>query len=195
MQGLADGYFVLPQTIGNYLAAARLEPATGGEAFRDAELRTSERIDGLLKLEGKRSVESIHRELGRILWEACGMSRNRSGLVDALERIPQLRDEFWQNAAVPGAADTLNMALEKAGRVADFLELGELMCRDALAREESCGCHLREEYQTSEGEAQRRDDEFCHVAAWEHRGADTEPALHHEHLNFEEVALTERSYK
>ena len=195
MQGLADGYFVLPQTIGNYFAGTRMAAVSGNSEFDLAKSRIDDHIGRLLRLEGSRSIESIHRELGRILWEACGMSRSQSGLLDAITRIPELRQEFWQNAAVPGTASDLNMSLEKAGRVADFLELGELMCRDALARAESCGCHFREEYQTDEGEAQRNDEEFCHVSAWQYQGDDALPTQHREALQFEHVELTERSYK
>ncbi len=195
MQGLADGYFILPPTISNYLASAKLRSVSGNREFRDAELRVNADIQSLLRLNGKRSVESFHRELGHILWEACGMSRTRSGLLDALARIPALRQEFRDNAVVSGDGNALNMSLERAGRVADFIELGELMCRDALDREESCGCHFREEYRTAEGEARRNDDAFCHVAAWQYQGKDTEPARHQEKLAFEEVQLVERSYK
>jgi succinate dehydrogenase / fumarate reductase flavoprotein subunit len=195
MQGLADGYFVLPHTIGNYFAGERLESVSTSSELESTGKRTASDIERLMGLNGKRSVESIHRELGKILWEACGMSRSQDRLRSALERIPELREEFWSNAAIPGSASGLNMALEKAGRIADFLELGELMCRDALAREESCGCHLRTEYQTADGEAQRNDDEFCHVSAWQHRGNEAEPLEHRENLVFEELALVERSYK
>jgi len=195
MQGLADGYFVLPQTIGGYFAAEQLGSVSGHELFEAVEKDVDGRLKHLLKLNGKRSVESIHRELGRILWEACGMSRGRTNLAEALDRIPQLRQEFFENAVIPGSGHQLNLSLEKAGRIADFLELGELMCRDALAREESCGCHLRDEYQTEEGEAKRDDDNFCHVSSWRYEGENAEPSLHHEQLEFEEVKLVERSYK
>jgi succinate dehydrogenase / fumarate reductase flavoprotein subunit len=195
MQGLADGYFILPQTIGNYFAGERLDAVSGSPDFEAAETRIESRIDGLLRLKGKRSVESIHRELGRILWRACGMSRSRAGLTEALQQIPALRQEFWEHAAICGSGGELNQLLEKAGRVADFLELGELMCRDALAREESCGCHFREEYQSTEGEAKRNDEAFCHVSAWQYRGDDAQPVQHQEALCFEEVKLAERSYK
>jgi succinate dehydrogenase / fumarate reductase flavoprotein subunit len=195
MQGLADGYFVLPQTIGSYFAGTRLDDASGKPEFRAAEERIGTRILRLLQLKGTQSVESIHRELGRILWQACGMSRNGAGLKDALVRIPELRRAFWENAALCGSGGELNQLLEKAGRIADFLELGELMCRDALAREESCGCHLREEHQSPEGEAVRNDQEFSYVSAWQYRGQEAEPALHREDLEFEEVELVERSYK
>lgn len=195
MQGLADGYFVLPQTIGGYLAAAKPADRTTEQESHAAMERQQKRLDRLLSLNGTRSVESIHRELGRTLWEACGMSRSRDGLQVALQRIPELRDRLWNDAAIPGGGRQLNMTLEKAGRIADFLELGELMCRDALNREESCGCHLREEFQTAEGEAKRDDEQFCHVSAWQFQGEDADPVEHREPLVFDEVQLTERSYK
>jgi succinate dehydrogenase / fumarate reductase flavoprotein subunit len=195
MQGLADGYFVLPQTIGSYFAGVALDDVTGRPEFSSAKSAVDERLNRLLQLNGQRSVESIHRELGRILWECCGMSRSEPGLTEAIKRIPELRQEFWENAAVPGSAEQLNMSLEKAGRIADFLELGELMCRDALARAESCGCHLREEYQTDEGEARRDDEAFCHVTAWQYDGEGSEPIEQRESLDFEAVELAERSYK
>ncbi len=194
MQGLADGYFVLPQTIGNYLSASRRLPAVNGE-LQDGARRVTDRVGKLLALRGNRTVESFHRELGRVMWQYCGMSRGREGLLEAIEKIQQLREEFWSSACVPGDHTHLNMALEKAGRVADFLELGELMCRDALTREESCGCHLREEYQTADGEAQRNDEQFAHVAAWNCHGEDHEPVRQQEELVFSEVKVAERSYK
>ena len=149
----------------------------------------------LLEIRGTRTVDSIHRELGKLMWNKCGMARNAAGLQEALERIPQLREEFWRNVNVPGSDTELNQALERAGRVADFLELSELMCRDALHREESCGGHFREEYQTEDGEALRDDEHFAYVAAWEYTGRDTEPRLHQEPLDFEYVHLAQRSYK
>ncbi|OHB77356.1 MAG: succinate dehydrogenase flavoprotein subunit, partial [Planctomycetes bacterium RBG_16_64_10] len=195
MQGLADGYFILPQTIAGYLAGARLDQVAPNGTLRQAEQRVEQRLAALLKLRGSRSVGSFHRALGSILREACGMTRSRAGLQQALAQIPALREEFWQSAAVAGGGAELNMTLERAGRVADFLELGELMCRDALARDESCGCHFREEYQTAEGEARRDDAHFCHVAAWAYRG-DEQPAMRiEEPLEFEEASLVERSYK
>jgi len=197
MQGLADGYFVLPSTIGNYLAQAKLDKAdTAHAAFRDAEKEVRARTDKLTA--GKkagRSVDSFHRELGKIMWDRCGMARNAPGLQDALQKIPALREQFHAQVAVTGSGEELNQQLEKAGRVADFLELGELMCRDALQREESCGGHFREEYQTPEGEAQRNDDKFCYAAAWEWKGENQAQALHKEPLSFEHVHLTQRSYK
>jgi len=196
MQGLADGYFVLPYTIGDYLASTRLESVnTGHPAFREAESSAQGRLDRLLSINGSRSVDSFHRELGHILWENCGMARNREGLQHALRRIPELRAEFWENVRVPGAAATLNQSLEKAGRVADFLEFAELMCLDALTREESCGGHFRTEYQTPDGEAQRDDANFAHAAVWEYTGEGQAPTRHVEPLHFEFVKLATRSYK
>jgi succinate dehydrogenase / fumarate reductase flavoprotein subunit len=149
----------------------------------------------LLSVNGARTVDSFHRELGKIMWEHCGMGRNERGLKAALEKIPALREEFWSDVKVPGEGEEFNQSLEKAGRVADFIELGELMCHDALEREESCGGHFREEHQTAEGEALRNDEDFCHVAAWEYAGPDSKPTLHKEPLEFEHVHLTTRSYK
>ncbi|MES2123158.1 MAG: fumarate reductase/succinate dehydrogenase flavoprotein subunit [Gemmatimonadota bacterium] len=196
MQGLADGYFILPYTIGDYLAGAKLEAVdTSHQAFREAELEATTRLDRLLGINGNRSVDSFHKELGHILWERCGMARNRAGLEEALQRIPELRAEFWENVKVPGAAETLNQSLERAGRVADFLEFGELMCADALVREESCGGHFRTEYQTEDGEALRDDEHFSHAAVWEYQGAGQAPVRHIEPLSFEFVKLATRSYK
>jgi succinate dehydrogenase / fumarate reductase flavoprotein subunit len=196
MQGLADGYFVLPYTIGDYLATAKLEKVDASHAaFREAEACVAERTERLLGIKGKRTVDSFHRELGKIMWDYCGMSRNESGLEHALQRIPELREEFWRNVNVPGTGVELNQALEKAGRVADFLELGELICRDALHRRESCGGHFREESQTPEGEALRDDEHFAYVAAWEYAGDGASPVLHKEPLSFEHVHLAQRSYK
>jgi succinate dehydrogenase / fumarate reductase flavoprotein subunit len=196
MQGLADGYFILPSTISDYLAGARLAPVDTSHAeFRRVEADVAERMRSFLAIKGKRTVDSFHRELGRLLWDRCGMARNAAGLRDALARIPELREEFWRNVNVPGSDAELNQALEKAGRVADFLELGELMCRDALHREESCGGHFREEYQTEDGEARRDDEQFAYVAAWEYTGHLQSPRLHREPLAFEYVPLAQRSYK
>jgi succinate dehydrogenase / fumarate reductase flavoprotein subunit len=195
MQGLADGYFVIPATIGNYLAGVKPgAPAEVHPEVRAAETGVQARVQKLLGIKGKRSPTSFHRELGQIMWEYCGMARNKAGLETALRKLPALRDEFWQNLTVPGTGDELNQSLELAGRVADFLELGELMCRDALAREESCGGHFREEYQ-DEGEARRDDSRFCHAAVWEHTGDGTAPLRHEEPLVFENVHLATRSYK
>jgi succinate dehydrogenase / fumarate reductase flavoprotein subunit len=196
MQGLADGYFVLPYTIGHYLATAKPGPVeTSHAAFTEVEQEVAHRTRRLLEIRGKRTVDSIHQELGRIMWNHCGMSRTAEGLTQALEHIPALREEFWQNVTVPGTAEQLNQSLEKAGRLADFLEFGELMCRDALDRSESCGGHFRAEHQTSDGEALRDDERFAHVSVWQYRGSDTAPTLHHEPLTFDHVALAQRSYK
>jgi len=196
MQGLADGYFVLPNTINDYLASAELsKTGTDHEAFAEAEKAAQDKLDKLLAINGGRTVDDFHRELGLLLWENCGMGRNEAGLKEALERIPQIRAEFWKNVNVPGSADDLNQALEKANRVADFMEFAELMVKDALNRAESCGGHFREESQTEEGEALRNDDEFAYVGAWEFQGVENEPMLHKEELEFEEVKLSQRSYK
>ncbi|MBC8323551.1 MAG: fumarate reductase/succinate dehydrogenase flavoprotein subunit [Candidatus Marinimicrobia bacterium] len=196
MQGLADGYFILPYTIGDYLSGKLGEKASvDNDAFSKTETDVKNRIENLLSINGNRTVDDIHKELGLILWENVGMARNKSGLEKAIESIPKLKDEFWKNVKVTGTADELNPELEKAGRVADFLELGELMARDALNREESCGGHFREEHQTEENEAKRNDEEFSYVAAWEHKGDDLTAKLHKEELVFENVELTTRSYK
>jgi succinate dehydrogenase / fumarate reductase flavoprotein subunit len=199
MQGLADGYFVVPYTIGNYLAAllgsGRTKLDAGTASFGDAERGVRDRVSRLLSIRGKRSVDSFHRELGRVLWEKCGMARNAAGLRQAVEEIPRLREEFWRDVAVLGDSESLNQSLERAGRVADFLELGELVCRDALHREESCGGHFREEHQTPEGEALRDDENFRYVAAWEWTGDGSPQALHKEPLEFDHVHLAQRSYK
>jgi succinate dehydrogenase / fumarate reductase flavoprotein subunit len=196
MQGLADGYFVIPYTIGDYLARRGKCPVDAGHAaFRGAVQEARERTDRLLSIKGQRTPDSFHRELGRLIWDHCGMARNAPGLRQALERIPTLRDQFWQDLRVTGEGQALNQTLEKAGRVADFLEFADLMCRDALTRDESCGGHFREEHQTEEGEAVRNDEEFTHVSAWEFTGVGSEPNLHKEPLTFEYVPLTTRSYK
>jgi succinate dehydrogenase / fumarate reductase flavoprotein subunit len=196
MQGLSDGYFILPNTISHYLGSAKLAPiAPDHPAVRAAEAEAEGRVQRLLGVRGQRTVASFHRELGKIMWEYCGMARSAAGLQRALELIPALRAEFWRDVQVPGGNDTLNQSLEHALRLADFLELGELMCRDALQREESCGGHFREEYQTEDGEALRDDDRFAYVAAWEFTGDDRTPALHKEPLHFEYVQLAQRSYK
>jgi succinate dehydrogenase / fumarate reductase flavoprotein subunit len=196
MQGLADGYFILPYTIGDYLVDAKLPRVDASHAaFREVQGEVTEKINHLLGIKGKRTVDSFHRELGRLLWEYCGMARNATGLKDALQKIPELRQEFWQNVIVSGAHEELNQSLEKAGRVADFLEFAELMCIDALERNESCGAHFREEHQTPEGEPLRDDLNYCHVAAWEFAGVGKTPILHKEPLTFENVHLTQRSYR
>lgn len=195
MQGLADGYFVLPYTIGDYIAGTKLEKLDNTHAaFRSAEESVRSQQNRLLAIKGKRTVDSFHKELGKIMWEYCGMARDRAGLTKALELIPALKEEFWQNVNVPGSGDSLNQSLEKAGRVADFIELGELMCRDALDREESCGGHFRTEYQ-EDGEAKRNDDEYAYVAAWEYAGEGKAPILNKEPLVYENVHLSTRSYK
>ncbi len=197
MQGLADGYFVLPYTIGDYLARHMGEEPlpTDHEAFREAESGVQARIEKLLSNDGSRTPESFHRELGRLAWDHCGMSRTREGLLEALAKLPELKERFWREIKVVGDGAELNQSLEVAGRVADFLELAELMCRDALEREESCGTHFRTEYQSAEGEALRNDEQFTYVAAWEWAGEGEEPRLHKEQLEFENVELSQRSYK
>ncbi len=195
MQGLADGYFVLPYTIGDYLAESLGDPPlpTDSPAFVETRAEVEDRISHLMGINGSRTVDYFHRELGKIMWDQCGMARNESGLEKALSEIPALKAEFYNDVRVPGRADGLNQSLEKAGRVADFFELGELMCRDALNRRESAGGHFREESQTEEGEALRDDEEFSYVAAWEF--TDSDPILHKEQLEFENVQLSQRSYK
>ena len=196
MQGLADGYFVLPATIGNYVGGTKLDRIDASHpAMRKGVEDARAMNHKLLGIKGKRTVDSVHRELGKVMWEYCGMARNADGLRKALEIIPQLREEFWRNVNVTGGEAELNQALEKAGRVADFLELGELMCLDALHRNESCGGHFREEYQTPDGEALRDDEQFAYVAAWEHAGSGRPPVLNKEPLTFENVKLSQRSYK
>jgi succinate dehydrogenase / fumarate reductase flavoprotein subunit len=196
MQGLADGYFVIPYTIGGYLADSKLAKINPDHAAcKDAEREASARIEKLLSIKGKRTVDSIHRELGLMLWNKCGMSRDEAGLKELLEQIPSLREEFWRDVTVTGSMGTFNQVLERAGRVADFLEFAETMVRDALDRRESCGGHFREESQTEDGEALRDDENFSHVSAWEWQGANNTSALHKEPLNFEEVHPTQRSYK
>ncbi len=197
MQGLADGYFILPYTIQNYLADQITVPSipTDHPEFKKAEEAVKERINKLMNIKGKRSVDSFHRELGHIMWNYVGMAREGKKLQEAIEKIKSLRKEFWENVEIPGSPEGINVELEKANRVADFLELGELMARDALNREESCGGHYRIEYQTEEGEALRRDDEFMYVAAWEYKGQDQEPELNKEPLIFEETEVKTRNYK
>jgi succinate dehydrogenase / fumarate reductase flavoprotein subunit len=196
MQGLADGYFVLPYTIGDYLARNRSDDVnTDHPACAEVEADVRARIDRLLAAGGKRSASSLHREVGRVVWEACGMSRNAQSLRAAIDRVSELREEFWTTVLVPGGGEDLNQALENAGRVADFFELAELMCRDALERDESCGAHFREEHQTDEGEAQRDDERFSYSAVWEFTGDGQTPRLHKEPLTFEYVKPAQRSYK
>jgi len=194
MQGLADGYFIIPYTIGHYLAgvpASSLADATSS-AFTSIETEVRAKLDKLVDVRGKRSIDSFHKQLGHVMWEGCGMARSKESLEGALAKIPELRDEFWSDVSVLGSKDTFNQSLEKAGRVADFLEFSELLCRDALLREESCGGHFRVEHATPDGEAKRDDERFCHVAVWEHGPT---PQRHVEQLVFENVKLATRSYK
>jgi succinate dehydrogenase / fumarate reductase flavoprotein subunit len=197
MQGLADGYFVLPATISGELSKqlGTAPVSTTDPAFQEAEEAVRERQGHLLGLRGSRTADWFHRKLGRTLWEYCGMARNAEGLAHARKEIAQLREEFWSDVNVPGDGQSLNQSLEKAGRVADFIELGELLCQDAEQRAESCGCHFREESQTPDGEAMRNDADFAYVSAWEFDGAGKPGCLHKEPLEFESVHLTQRSYK
>jgi succinate dehydrogenase / fumarate reductase flavoprotein subunit len=196
MQGLADGYFVIPYTLGAYLASTQMPAVTAShDAFTEAEVASRDRLTQLLSIQGDKTVMAFHRQLGRLLWDFVGMSRSREGLESAIAQIQDLRQEFWQTLKIPGKANMMNQNLEFAGRVADFMELAELMARDALHREESCGGHFREEHQTADGEAKRDDGYFAYVAAWEHQGRDRLPKLHKEELQFEAVELTQRSYK
>jgi succinate dehydrogenase / fumarate reductase flavoprotein subunit len=196
MQGLADGYFIAPYTIADYLAGAKLQKAdTNHPAFAEAENEVRQRIQRFLNIRGSRSVDSFHRELGHIMWELCGMERTDASLREALAKIPALREEFWQNVNVLGTNEEMNQQLEKAGRVADFLELGELLCIDALHRTESCGGHFRAESQTPDGEALRDDEHFSYVAAWKFTGVNDAPELYKEPLEFEYVHPSQRSYK
>jgi succinate dehydrogenase / fumarate reductase flavoprotein subunit len=197
MQGLADGYFILPYTIGDYLADEIMTPQvdTNSAEFEAAEKAVTERIEKLFNIKGSKPVDYFHKRLGQIMWDHVGMARNAKGLKKAIEEIKAIRVEFWKDVRIPGELDNLNPELEKAGRVADFLEIGELMARDALARNESCGGHFREESATEEGEAKRNDEEFTYVSCWEYKGEGEEPTLHKEDLVFENVKLTQRSYK
>ncbi len=197
MQGLADGYFVIPYTVQNYLADELHTPRmdTNSGEFAKVKADVKAHIDELMNIKGTESVDSIHKRLGHIMWEHVGMGRTKEGLQEGIKQIQELRAEFWKNVRIPGSANELNVELEKANRVADFLELGELIARDALHREESCGGHFREEYQTEEGEALRQDDKFAYVGAWEYKGKDVEPELHKEELKFEFVELKQRNYK
>jgi len=196
MQGLADGYFVAPYTVGDYLGSTKLEKV-GPE--HPACLEAEENVTGitrrLLAAKGKRTVDSFHRDLGKLLWEKCGMGRNAKGLQEALDQIPGMREEYWRNVNVLGTNEEFNQCLERAGRVADYFELAELLCLDALARDESCGCHLREEHQTPDGEALRDDANFCHTAVWEYQGPGRKPERHKEPLQFDYVHPAQRSYK
>ena len=196
MQGLADGYFVIPNTVNNYLATMK-EKRPGADHAECVKAVTETRayVNNLLAVKGKRTVSDFHRQLGNLMWEKCGMARDKAGLEEALREIPKIREEFWKNVNVTGEGEELNQALEKAGRVADFIELAELICKDALHREESCGGHFRSEYQTEDGEALRQDDKFAYVAAWEYKGIGQQPEMHKEPLNYEEIKLATRSYK
>jgi succinate dehydrogenase / fumarate reductase flavoprotein subunit len=196
MQGLADGYFVIPYTIGNYLANAKPAKVTADAPEAKAALANATGITKkLLAVNGKRTVDSFHRELGKLVWDKCGMGRNANGLKEALQQIPAMREEFWKNVRVLGSNEEFNQSLEKAGRVADFFELAELLCLDALNRNESCGGHFREEYQTPEGEALRDDANYSYVAAWEYAGEGKTPILNKEPLEFKYVHPSQRSYK
>jgi len=196
MQGLSDGYFVLPYTIGGYLASQSLTDVnTSHQAFKDSENQLNEKLNKLMNINGKRTVDDIHKELGHYMWEYCGMARNDAGLKEAIQKISALREEFWENVNVTGSSKDFNQTLEKGYRLADYLEFGELLARDALTREESCGGHFREESQTDENEAKRDDENFCHASAWEYAGEGKTPILNKEPLVFETVKLTQRSYK
>jgi len=196
MQGLADGYFILPYTVGNYLASTQFDNVdVSHPACKEAEASVNEITRRLLAVKGKRTVDSLHRELGKLVWEHCGMSREEGGLQTAIGKIGELREEFWKNITVPGSDEDINQALEKAGRLADYFELADLMCRDALERRESCGGHFRVDWQTPEGEALRDDENFSHVAVWEYQGEGKQPLRHSEWLSFEYVKPAQRSYK
>jgi succinate dehydrogenase / fumarate reductase flavoprotein subunit len=197
MQGLADGYFVLPYTIQNYLADEIRTPrmSTDGAEFKEAAQTAQARLEKLMNIKGKTPVDDFHKKLGKIMWEYVGMARNEAGLKKAITLIQEVRKEFWSDVRIPGELNELNPELEKAHRVADFLELGELMARDALNRNESCGGHFREEYQTPEGEALRNDEVYNYVAAWEYAGPDKEPILNKEPLNYEFIEVKQRNYK
>jgi succinate dehydrogenase / fumarate reductase flavoprotein subunit len=196
MQGLADGYFVIPYTIGDYLATTKLEKVTTDHPeFKKVEEEAKTKINKIININGKRTPTSFHRELGSIMWEYSGMARNDAGLRKALELVPKVREEFWQNLTVTGTNEELNVVLEKALRVADFLEFAEVLLWDALERDESCGAHFRTEHQTPEGEAERNDEKFAHVAAWEYTGVGNKPIRNVEPLEFENVKLAVRSYK
>jgi succinate dehydrogenase / fumarate reductase flavoprotein subunit len=196
MQGLADGYFVIPYTLGGYLAGTVLpDVKLDHAAFRDATRWATENIQKLLSIKGTRTVDELHRELGQILWEHCGMSRSESGMMKAKDLVPELREEFWKNVIVPGSSGEFNQSLERANRLADFLEFADLLVEDAVQREESCGCHFNVAYQTDEHEALRNDDICCYVAAWQFNGVGKSPTLYEEPLAFENVELAQRSYK
>ena len=197
MQGLADGYFILPYTIQNYLSTDinKSPPPADSSEFINAEKNVKDRLKKLISIDGHATVDSFHRRLGKVMWDNAGMARNEAGLSKAIADIKELREEFWKEIKIPGDMETINNELEKASRVADFLELGELIARDALHRKESCGGHFREEYQTDDGETMRNDKEFSYVAAWEYKGEGNDPFLHREALNFELARPEQRSYK
>ena len=196
MQGLADGYFVIPYTLGNYLASNKISKVTTDHAaFADAERSVKDRLDKLLAVRGGKPAVEFHKQLGKVMWDYCGMARNEAGLKHALQEIPKIRESFWREVSVTGHGQDFNQALEEAGRIADFLEFGELLVLDAFTRRESCGGHFREESQTPDNEALRDDENYCHVAAWEYKGVGETSALHKEPLTFENVHLTQRSYK
>jgi succinate dehydrogenase / fumarate reductase flavoprotein subunit len=197
MQGLADGYFVLPYTIQNFLAGEINTPrfSTDTPEFEEAEKEVKDQLEKLISIGGTQTVDSIHKRLGKIMWDYVGMARNKEGLELAIEEIQNLKEEFWETVRIPGELDDLNPELQKAFRLADFIELGELMARDALDREESCGGHFREEYQTGEGEALRNDKDYSHVTAWEYQGGDKAPKRHKEPLNYENIEVKQRNYK
>jgi succinate dehydrogenase / fumarate reductase flavoprotein subunit len=196
MQGLADGYFVIPYALGHFFASHTTKRVPVGHSeFQRCESEVAERTRRLLAVKGRRTPADFHRQIGRLLWDRCGMARTAEGLKKALGEIPTIREEFWQNVTVPGSGEEFNRTLEVAGRVADFLEFGELMCRDALERDESCGGHFREEHQYPDGEAKRDDERFQYVSAWEYTGSERAPKLHKEPLNYEFVKPTVRSYK
>ena len=197
MQGLADGYFVLPYTISNYLADDIRTGAISTEhtEFEQAEKSVQDRLDFFINNKGTKTVDYFHKKLGKVMWEKCGMARNKKGLEEAIVEIKAIRDEFWKEVKIPGVQHSFNQELDKAGRVADFIELGDLMCHDALSREESCGGHFREEHRTAEGEALRNDEDYAYVAAWKYKGENETPELHKEDLKFENIELKQRSYK
>jgi succinate dehydrogenase / fumarate reductase flavoprotein subunit len=197
MQGLADGYFVLPYTIQNYLADEINTPRykTDIPEFDTAEKEVQDQLEKLMEVKGTMSVDTLHKKLGKIMWEGVGMARNKEGLKKAIEEVAKLKEEFWMHVNIPGELNDMNQELQKASRLADFIELGDLMARDGLHREESCGGHFRDEYQTGEGEALRNDKDFTYVAAWEYKGDDKEPAMHKENLNFEYIEVKQRNYK
>ena len=196
MQGLADGYFIVPYSVGNYIASNSLSAIQdNNDSARSAVENTKAQISRIMNIKGSRTVDSIHKELGRVMWDYCGMSRSEQGLKKALEEIPKIRNAFWNDTYIPGTENYVNTELEKAGRVADFIDLAELMCTDALERKESCGGHFREEYQTADNEAKRDDQNFCHVTAWEYTAEGKKAIEHREKLTFDNVKLATRSYK